>query len=421
MTAFTTRTEMARFSIFVAVATMSTACLSRSPGPLNHPTVTSENAESSSQSAVEVDTSQRIEAPLASANVAKSPDDKSASNDTSNALVMSIERPANVACVVMPEDTLKVLHEGFPLRIRADLPPFATVINTAHGPLIVGKGKPATAVYELSTRGVFVRGVVTPADIPLHPRREIEFEGMLTAGANVKLAWSTATTGSINVSWPLPGGFSFQGKSTLERAVGCGDLSTERVEYVVERHRGNSPLLILEASHPLELAREPGASPIAQIFATNESRIFEQLDAQGDFIKVGHMFGTEEAYLAGWTPRSNLTVMHGGRGFGRSGCHGLGVADRFSAKTKQIAVCNKDISFDAVVAKHRATVGRAIAGSCIELQETTAGRTSIGLIKAPFMLRNEGMLDIDEHAVDGCTTYKRADFKRPSDLPVQCR
>jgi hypothetical protein len=333
----------------------------------------------------------------------------------------SIERPRALACVLMPEATLRGQHGEIPLRIRNDLPAFATVNGDQHGPLIVGVGAQASAVYELATRGMFVRAKVVPRDVALHPKREILFGGMVTTGSRVSLAWSSAQQGSIPVHWDLPEGFTLRGRRGVERDVSCGDLGTEFATFDVESTKSRTGIIELEANHPLDLAPEPNAAPAAHVLPTSSSRMFDQFETRGDQVRVGMLFGGQEAFLMGWAHRNALKLMHGGHGSGRSGSGRFTSITRFSGRMTAVAVCKTDVAIDAIVQKQRANIGRVIAGACIEVFSQKGDRSEIGVTKAPFRMATGASLDVATTDLAGCTIYPREKTPTPGDIPGGCR
>ena len=299
------------------------------------------------------------------------------------------QRPGGLPeALVLPEPAGCVLraaksYAGVTLEIAPGVP-YARVAQFAsmEATLPIGRDVPVAGV-SVAAGNVKLKGLATPANLPLYPGRPFVVGEVLVPGPHSRLRWGEVAAARVEVEVELTKDIRSEFrdvKGPLRTSRACADLRLTSLasfdSYDAFGGRGVDQAAGLRASAPVPIAAQPNGRPLAKLVvnrkgAASEVTVLDEdkagwsriaRPATGDLLVVGWV----KQKQLGKAPARDTTIASFG-----AGAFKPAAASGAAADPDQVFACPREIPLVAEVGTQRRTVG-GIGGGTHMLTSATA-------------------------------------------------
>ncbi len=258
----------------------------------------------------------------------------------------------------------------------------------------------AAAVTSVTTEALSLRGHVSLPSLYLDAARSFVMNGFVTPTIFTHLRVDEGSSGKLVVGVEPPRDFEIVG-APLSAERPCDDLSLDTASFDPEEaiaHDAKRKPFMLDATHPIDLAIDPGGPAVARLKPPKAGNAVEVFATQGGLSRI--LWRNDTLLVFGWIATKDLLPLRSGSGFGS----GNGRLFDEKRPTSEAVRCATDVALVAESSEaERATIGSIHAGTTIHVLERGHPFSKVEVRSKQIVFTNGLTFEALESVLSRCT------------------
>ena len=318
-----------------------------------------------------------------------------------------VARPEEIACTWTTD---RWLASGQPtaLRLRPAGPVFARIIG-GRAKLRIPVGVRGNGALDVASAGLALTGIVDGTQVILYAAREFSMNDVMFPTSTAPLSYEAGISDGVAVTTKVPGGVQVSQPPLIAKRP-CADVSLDRGAALnLEKAALGGAVRAAQILHAegvtIDVFSDLSRPPDVRI-ADNHDMSVWSFGRRGAFTRVG--IWMEPLLVAGWIKTHHLTPTNRGR---HTNTWPYAPPSFFDVGFESIrtVACSSDIALIAEAENERATVGRILAQTPVEILEERGPWLHVVVESPDIHAADTAAFLVRASEMKGCRAYARHD------------